>query len=88
MSEVDNEAKVQQSTRSLVLGKTKVMSYEVLEQVRAKSAMKEKANASKVKRCHRRRSPTLEAGEGPSVPKDKVARVSEVLESAKASIVP
>src|SRR5437773_1943466 len=83
-----NEAKVRRSTRSVVLGKAKVMSYEDLEEARAKRAAKEKATAGKGKRGRKRKSPTPEAeahaeansqGEETvsSVPKNKVARMSE-----------
>jgi hypothetical protein len=34
VSNVNNGAKVRRSTKSVVLGKTKVMSYEVLEEMR------------------------------------------------------
>jgi len=76
------------------------MSYKDLEEARAKRAAKEKATASKGKgkRGHKRKSPAPEAGlpeaglpeaeAGSSVPKDKVARMSEVLEPAKAPVAP
>jgi hypothetical protein len=38
---INNEAKARRSTKSLVLGKAKVMSYEGLEEARAKHAEKE-----------------------------------------------
>jgi hypothetical protein len=41
LSKVNNEAKVRRSTKSVVLGKAKVMSYEDLEEARAKRAAKE-----------------------------------------------
>ena len=74
------------------------MSYEDLEEARAKRAAKEKATASKGKgkRSRKRKSPAPEADadanlpeveEGLLVPKDKVARMSEV-ESANAQEVP
>jgi hypothetical protein len=47
LTNVNKEAKVRQSTRSLVLGKAKVMSFEDLEEARAKRTEKEK---EKVKR--------------------------------------
>ncbi|KAH8695835.1 hypothetical protein GQ44DRAFT_634521 [Phaeosphaeriaceae sp. PMI808] len=43
---VNNEAKARRSTKSLILGKAKVMSYEDLEVARAKRAAKEKAKAT------------------------------------------
>jgi hypothetical protein len=46
---INNEAKVRRSTKSLMLGKAKVMSYEDLEKARAKRAAKERAAAEKGK---------------------------------------
>jgi hypothetical protein len=83
LSKINNEAKVRRSTRSVVLGKAKVMSYEDLEEARAKRAAKEKATAGKGKgkRGRKRKSPAPEAGS--PEPKAKVARMSEVPEPAK-----
>ena len=63
LTKINNEAKVRRSTRSVVLGKAKVMSYEDLEEARAKRAAKEKATAAKGKgkRGRKRKSPTPEA---------------------------
>ena len=68
LSKINNKAKVRRLTRSVVLGKAKVMSYEDLEEARAKRAAKEKATADKGKgkRGHKRKTPALE--EGSSVP--------------------
>ena len=73
------------------------MSYEDLEEARAKRVAKEKATVGKGKRGLKRKSPTPEpepeAQMGspnmtdPSVPKDKVTRASEV-EPAKTLGVP
>ncbi|KAI4106013.1 MAG: hypothetical protein L6R37_002376 [Teloschistes peruensis] len=60
LSKINNEAKIRRSTRSMVLGKAKVMSYEDLEEARAKRATKEKATAGKGKRGPKRKSPTPE----------------------------
>ena len=49
LTTISNEAKVRRSTKSLVLGKAKVMSYEDLEEARAKRAKKETANEAKGK---------------------------------------
>lgn len=86
-----NEVKVRRSTRSVVLGKPKVMSYEDLEEARAKRAAKEKATAGNGKRGPKRKSltpdsePELEAQAGSpkaltdsSMLKDKVARMSKI----------
>lgn len=81
---VNNEAKVRRSTRSIVLGKAKVMSFEDLEEARAKRAIKEKAAVDKGKRGRKRKSTALEADVGSSVLEDKVARTRQVLEPAKA----
>jgi hypothetical protein len=57
---INKEAKVRRSTRSLVLGKAKVMSYEDLEEARAKRSAKEKTSLDKGKRGRKRKSPVLE----------------------------
>ena len=85
LSKINNEAKVRRSTRSVVLGKAKVMSYEDLEEARAKRAAKEKATAGKGKRGCKRKSP---ASEPEPEPEAKVARMSEVPEPAKALVAP
>jgi hypothetical protein len=46
---INNESKVRQSTTSVVLGKAKVMSYEDLEEARAKRAEKDAAKEAKGK---------------------------------------
>lgn len=65
------------------------MSYEGLEEARAKRAAEEKATAGqgRGKRDRKHKSPTAEAEAeaGQSLPKNKVARMSEVLEPAKRS---
>lgn len=91
LSKINNEGKVRRSTRSVVLGKAKVMSYEDLEEARMKRAAKEKASAGKGKGKggRKRKSPTTEAeveSSSPDIeasasePKKKVARLSEVQE--------
>ncbi|SLM37872.1 hypothetical protein LPUS_00860 [Lasallia pustulata] len=81
---VNNEAKFRRSTRSIVLGKAKVMSYEDLEEARAKRAAKETATAGKGNRGHKRKSPALEAdaGKGQSGADERNARASEGPSSA------
>jgi hypothetical protein len=49
LTSINNEAKVRRSTRSLVLGKAKVMSYEDLEEARAKRVERDAAQAAKGK---------------------------------------
>jgi len=69
------------STKSLVLGKAKVMSYEDLEEARAKRDAKEAAKAKgKGRRVRKRKSPEAEAEADTPVPKAKVARMSEAPE--------
>ena len=70
-------------TRSVVLGKAKVMSYEDLEEARTKRAAKEKANvtADKGKRGRKRKSLAPEAEL-----EAKVARTSDVPEPATAPV--
>jgi hypothetical protein len=56
LTTINNEAKVRRSTKSLVLGKAKVMSYEDLEEARAKRVVKDSAQAAKGKRKRGRKS--------------------------------
>jgi hypothetical protein len=56
LTTINNEAKVRRSTRSLVLGKAKVISYEDLEEARAKRVVKESTQAAKGKRKRGRKS--------------------------------
>lgn len=58
---VNNEAKVRRSTKSVVLGKAKVMSYEDLVEARVKHAEKDQATANKGKRGGKRKTQALEA---------------------------
>ena len=83
MSEINKEAKVRRSTRSLVLGKAKVISYEDLEVARENRAAKDKATASKGKgkgsgkrKCA---APEADVAE----PSAKVVRTSTVRKEAK-----
>jgi len=86
---INNKAKVRRTTRSLVIGTAKVMSYEDLDKARAARAAKDKAAAEKGKgkRGRKRKVSAREAegdgegeadarGVGSSVPtpKDKWAR--------------
>src|SRR4051794_38110732 len=59
---MNNEAKVRRSTKSVVLEEAKVMSYEDIEEARAKRAAKEQAATGKGKRGWKRKSPAEEAG--------------------------
>jgi hypothetical protein len=48
---VNNEAKVRRSTKSVVLGKAKEMSYEDLEEARAKRAAKGKGTRDRKRKA-------------------------------------
>jgi hypothetical protein len=65
LTAINNEAKVRRSTKSLVLGKAKVMSYEDLVEARAKRVLKEATRAAqgKGRRGRKRKSSALEAEE-------------------------
>jgi hypothetical protein len=82
---VNSEAKVRRSTKSLVLGKAKVMSYEDLEEARAKRVAKEKATAGKEARGQKRKGLALEAYADLPAPKDRAAPKSEVSNPARVS---
>ncbi|OCK99601.1 uncharacterized protein K441DRAFT_537610, partial [Cenococcum geophilum 1.58] len=62
LSRVNKDVYIRRSTRLLVLGKVKVISYKDLSEARAKCAAKEKAAEykSKGKRGHKRWNPTPE----------------------------
>jgi hypothetical protein len=88
LNTINNEAKVRRSTKSLVLGKAKVISYEGLEEARAKRADKEAAKEAKGKgkRGRKRKSAALEA-DAPE-PNAKVLGMSEAPAApARASVV-
>jgi hypothetical protein len=74
LTEINKEAKVRRSTRSVVLGKAKVMSFEDLEEARAKRAAKEKTSLGKVKRGRKRKVPVPEIGVA-----EQVVQMSEAL---------
>jgi hypothetical protein len=82
---INNEAKVRRSTKSLVLGKAKVMSYEDLEEARVKRATKERAAAEKGKgkhspkcktpaQCEEKEATLPQPEAGLSVPVNRTAR--------------
>ncbi len=66
MYQVNNEAKVRRTTKSLVLGKAKVMSYEDLEEARAKRASKQRDTATGRSKCDHEQS-QMTAVEGPAI---------------------
>ena len=69
---MNNEAKVRRSTRSVVLGKAKVMSFEDIEVARAARAAKEVIKG-KGKRGRKRKSAALEEEEPETEPEPEVA---------------
>jgi hypothetical protein len=78
---ISNEVKVRGWTRSIVLGKAKVMSYEDIKEARAKRAAKEIIKG-KGKRGRRRKSTALEAGEPEPELEPELARsAKEVIKS-------
>ncbi|KAF2466641.1 uncharacterized protein BDR25DRAFT_359547 [Lindgomyces ingoldianus] len=63
LNELPSKINLNFCSRSVVLGKAKIMSYDDLEEARAKCAAKDKATTdkSKGKRCRKRKPSTLEA---------------------------
>ena len=82
---MSNESKTRRSTKSLVLGKGKVMSYGDLKEARTERMKKNaaKANGKKTKRNRKRKNSVSRAG-SPQSPA-KMARMNEALEPATAS---
>jgi hypothetical protein len=76
LTRINNEAKVRRSTRSVVLGKAKVMSFEDIKVARAARAAKE-VYKGKGKRGRKRKSTTLEADEPETEPEPEVARTAK-----------
>jgi len=74
---VNDEAKVRRTTKSIVLGKAKVMQCEDIVEARAKRADKERDRVSKGKRGRKRKNPALEVDTKADTlePKAPVARV-------------
>jgi hypothetical protein len=70
---INNEAQVRRSTKSLILGKAKVMSYEDLAEARTKRAEKEAGKGAKVK-GKRGRKPKSVAPEAEEATVDKEVR--------------
>jgi hypothetical protein len=70
LTRINNEAKVRRSTRSIVLGKAKVMSFEDIKVARAARATKEVIKG-KGKRGQKHKSAAVEADE----PEPEVARM-------------
>jgi len=85
LTTINNEAKVRRSTKSLVLGRAKVMSYEDLEEARAKRAEKAAEEAKDKGKRGRKCKSAMPEADTPE-PKVKVARISNAPESARASV--
>jgi DDE superfamily endonuclease len=85
LTRMNNEAKVRRNTKSVVLGKAKVMSYEDIEEARAKRAAKEVIKG-KGKRGRKRKSAVLEVGEPEREPEPELARMIEAPEPWRAPV--
>jgi len=83
LTEINKEAKVRQSTRSLVLGKAKVMKWEDLEEARVHRAAKDKAKASKGKGKDSQKRKCAAPEADVAEPSAKVVRTSTVRKAAK-----
>lgn len=89
LSQINKEVKARRSTKSVVLGKAKVMSYEDLEEARVKRAAKEKGNVTAVKGKHDRKHKRLASEAQPEAElDDKGSLVNLVPEPATASGAP
>ncbi|KAF2831975.1 hypothetical protein CC86DRAFT_377217 [Ophiobolus disseminans] len=77
---INNVAKARRSTRSIVLGKAKVTSFEDLEEAKARRAAKEEVALKKVYRSRKRKGSALEADADSSVDKGETVRVNEALQ--------
>jgi hypothetical protein len=82
---MNNEAKARRSTRSVVLGKAKMMSFEDIEVARAARAAKEVAKG-KGKRGRKRKSAALEAEW--QDPESVLARAAQDADEAEPEPVP
>jgi hypothetical protein len=83
LTNINNEAKARRSTKSVVLRKAKIISFEDIEEARAKRAAKDVIKG-KGKRGRKRKSATLEAGEPEPEPEPEVARAAkEVINSRR-----
>ena len=62
MSKFNGEVRARGTAKSMILGKAKVMSFEALEEVRAKRAAKEAAAVEKAVKVRKRKTLTTKAG--------------------------
>jgi len=76
LSRMNNKAKVRWSTKSVVLGKAKIISYKDIEEARIKRAAKDAAN-DKGKRGRKRKSTALEADEPEAEAEPEVAHAAK-----------
>jgi hypothetical protein len=74
---INNEAKACRSTRFIVLGNAKVISFEDLEEAKVRRAAKDKAAAQKGRRGRKRKEPAWEAPQ----PSSKAVRAGGVIAS-------
>jgi hypothetical protein len=75
LREVNNEAKVRRSTKSLVLGQARAMSYEDLQEARTKRAAKDTAKAKvKGKRGRKCKSPEPEPEPEPELEESTIGK--------------
>ncbi|KAK7189938.1 transposase [Paraphaeosphaeria sporulosa] len=90
LMKINDEAKVRRSTKPIVLGTARIMSYEDLVDARVKRAEKDAAKEAKGqgKRGRKRKTvaPETEAEAGPAEPTVKKTRTSEVLESEQQRV--
>jgi hypothetical protein len=85
---VNGEAKTRRSTRSVVLGRAKVMSFQELEEARSKRAAKDRANAEKKTRGRKGKRAAVEEHASSSESADKVLEMSEVLPPRQKPALP
>ncbi|KAF2681185.1 hypothetical protein K458DRAFT_444754 [Lentithecium fluviatile CBS 122367] len=82
---INNEAKVRRSTKSLVLGKAKVMGYEELKEAREKRVEKDAGQKAKGKGKRGRKCMSAVPEADTAEPKTKVTRMSKEPEPATAT---
>ena len=76
------------STRSVVLGRAKVMSFQELEEARSKRAAKDRATAEKKTRGRKRKSAAVEEHASSSKSANMVLEMSEVLPRRQKPALP
>jgi len=79
LTRINNKAKVRRSTKLVILGKAKVISYKDIKEVRVKRAAKEVIKGNR-KRGRKRKSATLEAGEPEPEPEPE-PEVAQIIEA-------